>query len=305
MKVILTIIICTHNRCDLLRDCVDSLKGQSVTDFYLLIMDNHSRDGTCDYGRVLAAEHDWISYGSCDDVGLSHARNLGAQLAVTEWIGYVDDDAVVPANFVEEVYKEIARNEYDAFGGVYYPWYRCGRPLWFSDRWGGNYHGYVTDGRRELGAGEYFSGGIAFYRRSLVVESQGFDARYGMRGSSIGYGEENVFQDVIRSAGRTLGINPNISMNHLVGSYKLSLIWHLRSQFESGRSEARRGTKEVSIVKDVLYLFFAPVYSLRNVRVKDYASWIGVCSGGCVTFLRSLSYYGGKMWERMNGGLEK
>jgi len=295
----LTIIICTHNRCELLKDCLRSFEQQTCKAFQLLVIDNLSEDGTAKYSQEIVKKTDWIDYQICSEVGLSHARNIGAEIASTEWVGYVDDDAVVPVNFIQLIIEEIKRAEYDAFGGVYYPWYREGRPIWYSDRWGGNYHEYVKQGRRELQAGEYFSGGIAFYRKELISKTGGFDTNFGMKGSQIGYGEENVFQDLIRVNGGKLGINPNISMKHLVADYKLKISWHRRAQFESGKSSARQEQVNLSIIRGTVNLLFAPLYSLRKLKINDFVNITGLVVGACVLVLRSQSYYCGRLWERI------
>lgn len=295
-----TIIICTHNRCAVLKDCINSFIKQSETDFKLLIIDNNSSDETPKYGVQWAKDYSWIEYDVCLEIGLSNARNKGAALATTEWVGYIDDDAIVTRNFMKVVNAEIKVSHYDAFGGVYYPWYREGRPFWFSDRWGGNYHGYVERGRRELNATEYFSGGIAFYKKKWINTSQGFDPRFGMKGESIGYGEENVFQDLIRSNGGKLGINPEIKMKHLVASYKLKLMWHMRAQFENGRSSIRRQQCHQPLILLFVYSICAPVLSMRNITITDFPCFAGVLGGSLVTWLRSQSYYAGRMYQRLS-----
>lgn len=289
-----TIIICTHNRASLLEECLNCFGHQDRQDFELLIVDNISSDNTASIAQKFVEGKDWADYSLCSVLGLSHARNHGAHQARSAWIGYVDDDALVESDFISNVLKEIELGEFDAFGGVYHPWYKYGRPCWFSDTYGGNVQMYPEGGRRALHEHEYFSGGIAFYRRQLLIEGDSFPGEFGMKGNVIGYGEENVVQEKIRSLGGVLGISPSISMMHLVAPYKLHLSWHLKSQYESGRAHVRQYGRELAF-KRVSYFLIGPILRLKKVRRKDFKNLRGWVFGSFVAVLRGVSYYWGRL----------
>jgi glycosyltransferase involved in cell wall biosynthesis len=63
-----------HQRIDLLKDCIESL---AVDDVNVIVVDNHSTDGTADYVR------DWGGYCSTDRLTTcGHGTNLCARIAV-------------------------------------------------------------------------------------------------------------------------------------------------------------------------------------------------------------------------------
>jgi glycosyltransferase involved in cell wall biosynthesis len=107
----LTVIVCTFNRGHLLSETIPSILQQNISnDLYnVLIVNNNS--------------------------GLSYARNTGYKTATTKWIIYLDDDAIAPETFIKTALAIAISNEYDCFGGVYYPWYKYGKPVWFKDRY--------------------------------------------------------------------------------------------------------------------------------------------------------------------------
>ena len=288
MKTILTIIICTYDRGDVLKDCLESLSLQEDQNFDLLIVDNGlTRQGEQCANYFLEHHPKW-RFIKCCDVGLSYARNCGVEESDTEWVGYLDDDATVKSDFINQVKNVIKRREFDAFGGVYYPWYREGRKKWYSDKYGGNAHAYLPLKRRELHQEEFFSGGIAFYKKEIIKSVGGFNPNLGMKGLSVAYGEETELQNILREKGYKLGIAPEVSMNHLVAQYKLSLKWQIVANYQKGKAVYRISGNPNKIKVFMMMIPRAAKVALR-VNASDYDSRTGCLMGRCVEFIRMLA----------------
>ena len=84
-----SVIIPTHNRAWALAEAVDSVLGQSFSDFELIVVDDGSTDGTQD---LLAAYGGRIRVEVQDHRGVSAARNRGIACARGELLAFLDSD---------------------------------------------------------------------------------------------------------------------------------------------------------------------------------------------------------------------
>ncbi|MEQ8811104.1 MAG: glycosyltransferase family 2 protein [Imperialibacter sp.] len=136
----LTVIICTYNRSDLLQECLESIVNQSMDDrnFDVVVVDNNSSDRTKEVVDSMAGKYHNVHYLKEENQGLSHARNAGWRLAKTEWVNYLDDDAISHNDYVEKILETIQQYDYPIFGGVYHQWFKFGRPDWFPETEGTN-----------------------------------------------------------------------------------------------------------------------------------------------------------------------
>ena len=88
---IVSVIITTYNRADLLPRAVNSVLAQTFTDFELIIVDDCSPDDTQEViesfadPRIRSVRHDINS-------GITVSRNTGIQLARGEYVAFLDDD---------------------------------------------------------------------------------------------------------------------------------------------------------------------------------------------------------------------
>lgn len=86
-----SIVIPTHNRVDLLCNAVESVLKQSYEDWEMIIVDDGSTDGTEEYLKGLEDER--ISFHRVPlPVGGNSARNKGIALSKGDYIAFLDDD---------------------------------------------------------------------------------------------------------------------------------------------------------------------------------------------------------------------
>jgi glycosyltransferase involved in cell wall biosynthesis len=89
------VIIPSHNRADLLVRALNSVARQSVLPEQLIVIDDHSTDGTDELVKNWMAEAKpafQVIYQKASGRGVSVARNFGASLARTEWLAFLDSD---------------------------------------------------------------------------------------------------------------------------------------------------------------------------------------------------------------------
>lgn len=102
----LSIIVPVYNVREFLPRCVESLLGQTVEDFEILLIDDGATDGSGalaeEYARK-APEH--IRVLHVDNGGQGRARNFGIEIAKGEYLGFVDSDDWVEAEMYETLLK--------------------------------------------------------------------------------------------------------------------------------------------------------------------------------------------------------
>ncbi|MGA2914821.1 MAG: glycosyltransferase family 2 protein [Sedimentisphaerales bacterium] len=112
---IVTVIIPTYNRCNLLTEAINSVLAQSYKDFELLVIDDGSTDDTRQ--TVAEIKDDRIKYFHKNNGGVSSARNLGIKNARGEFICFLDSDDLWPNNFLR-IMTDRLQNDFQ-YGAAY------------------------------------------------------------------------------------------------------------------------------------------------------------------------------------------
>jgi glycosyltransferase involved in cell wall biosynthesis len=88
----ISIIVPVYNVREYLPRCVESLLGQSVEDFEVILVDDGSTDGSGAICDRYAAQDARVRCIHKENGGLSSARNAGLDAATGDWILFVDGD---------------------------------------------------------------------------------------------------------------------------------------------------------------------------------------------------------------------
>jgi glycosyltransferase involved in cell wall biosynthesis len=235
IKSTLTIVICTFNRAEILERCLNSLQTQNIPNdlFQVIIVDNNSTDNTKLIIKKFTRKNENFKYLFEPNQGLSIARNRGLQGSLSEWVGYIDDDAIINSNFIENVIWTFETQNFDVFGGCVYSWFHYGKPEWFPVKFEQNWNKNTKLGL--ITANEEIWGGVMFFKTHTLNSINGFPEDIGMSGNKISYGEESLVINKLIKKGYNVGFNPDIIIYHLVGKHKLLISWHLLSAFAKGR----------------------------------------------------------------------
>ena len=187
---LISVVVCTYNRADLVRQALQSLREQTAdpATFEVIVVDNVSTDRTAAVVHALI-ERGWaqLSYVYEPEQGLSVARNTGMRRARGTYVAYIDDDARAAPDWIESVARCARERSPDGIGGPIMPYYVTERPDWFLDRYQVR---PITGQSRYLVYGESFCGSNMAFRKKVLEDLNGFSARYGMRGDRLGWGEE-------------------------------------------------------------------------------------------------------------------
>src|ERR1700751_5211074 len=85
-----SVVIPTYNRAEKVRDGIESILAQTLTDLEIIVVDDGSSDNT---GKILGETVGGrIRYYAQTNQGASVARNKGIEEARGEWIAFLDSD---------------------------------------------------------------------------------------------------------------------------------------------------------------------------------------------------------------------
>ena len=113
-----SVIIPVWNPGDGIRRCVDSLRGQTLTDIEMIFVDDCGTDGAMDVVRAAAAEDPRIRIvTNAENVGPGISRNAGIEVARGEYLSFVDADDYVSPNFLEVLYTKAKSEDLDIVKG--------------------------------------------------------------------------------------------------------------------------------------------------------------------------------------------
>lgn len=114
-----SIIVPVYNVEKYLRDCLESLINQTLTDIEIICVNDGSTDNSLAILEEYKLKDDRIKIFSQENKGVSVARNLGIEKATGEYLTFLDSDDRLELNTCEILYKEtLARNSDFLFFGL-------------------------------------------------------------------------------------------------------------------------------------------------------------------------------------------
>jgi GT2 family glycosyltransferase len=238
----LSIVICTHDRPSDVSDCLQSLMPQlagSTTE--LIITDSASSP---DKRRLLAevvAQYATVKLMRVEETGSSLARNVGIAATASEWVAFLDDDAVPAPDWHEQLQRVLASVPADcgAIGGRILPLFPDGSSPQLGSRWRMYVSLNEADGERDCT--EHFgliSANCAFRRRALD-EAGGFPTGLGRFGQSLLSGEDVLLMRRVRSHGWRIRYHSQFSVGHKVKRERLTRRWVRSRAFWEGITTVR------------------------------------------------------------------
>lgn len=104
-----SIVIPNYNGRGFLEDCLNSLRKQTMDDLQILLIDNASEDGSCDFVKAHYPEVELIQMA--ENTGFCGAVNEGIRRSQAPYVLLLNNDTEVSEVFVEELYKGIQKGK--------------------------------------------------------------------------------------------------------------------------------------------------------------------------------------------------
>lgn len=258
MKVI-SAIICTHNGQKTINTAIQSLISQTLpkTDYEILVVDNVSNDNTRDIvksydGRKI------LRYLSEPTLGLSNARNKGWKEAASNYIAYLDDDAIACPEWLERILEAFRTvRQAGAVGGKVELIWEVDPPPWVNEimmRFLSVLDWSTTP--IILDDSQYLVGTNIAFPRALLEQFSGFSIDLGRKGTSLISNEETELIAMMKKGGHIVYYDPQILVRHFTPSSRLKPSWFIRRWFTQGISDAivYKRTEKPSASEKLIYV---------------------------------------------------
>jgi glucosyl-dolichyl phosphate glucuronosyltransferase len=244
----LSVAVCTWNRADLLRRCLDQMTRLTVppaVTWELLVVNNLCTDST---DEVIESFSEMLPVRRLFEPvpGLSNARNRALTEATGDYVLWTDDDVLVDEDWLA-AYARAFRRWPDAsiFGGPIEPLFEGEPPAWLPpvldqvgavfgrQRFGAEPVSLSVDGVR---GGPY--GGNMALRRAVLL-GFGFDPQLGVRHGHYSVGEETDLIRRLLSTGLTGWWTPEPLVRHWIPRRNQTLAYVRRWMIGAGRFRAQ------------------------------------------------------------------
>ncbi|MDR4935303.1 glycosyltransferase family 2 protein [Rossellomorea marisflavi] len=105
-----SIIVPTYNTEEFLKECIDSIIGQTFKFFEIIIVDNGSDDNSFQIAQQLSATYDFVRSYRYPEGGVGGARNFGISKATSDYLMFIDGDDVIAQDALENLYAKVFEN---------------------------------------------------------------------------------------------------------------------------------------------------------------------------------------------------
>ena len=246
--VFASVVVCTHNRADLLAPVVAAVRAErTVRPFELIIVDSASNDDTPAVATALATDDEpRVRVERLERPGLSEARNRGLEVAPGDVVVFLDDDALPRPGWLESMVAPFTEADASRIGGVGGPVslrFPQPPPAWLT----GPLRGYLTEydlgpAAMEIaytvGMQQFPRGANMAVRRAAALGIGGFRAMFGRLGTRLLSNEELDLLYRLHLEGWRLRYAPEGAVDHIVLAERLRPEWFLRRFSAQGASDA-------------------------------------------------------------------
>ncbi len=241
----LTAVICTHDRPDDLRRCLDAF---AIIDdaVEVIVVDSASTPPCRELVEEYASSIPGLTYLREDAPGLARARNRGREAARGDIVAFVDDDAAPHPHWALRIVEPFADPSIGCVGGSCHAFFPdCERPRWLSDRLL-QFAGITRfeTAREARSSAEWPFGANIAFRREALEAVDGFPEHLGRNGTSLLSGEESAAIEAVRDAGWRIVLHPDAAVDHAVPGSRCISRYYWQRLWWAGVTRARmRGSR--------------------------------------------------------------
>lgn len=226
-----SIIICTYNRCKLLRETIISVLSitENKLDCEIIVIDNNSTDDTENVVNGFLQ----VKYIKELNQGLSYARNRGIDESSKEILAFLDDDVELEANYFDVLDSLYADPQITVVGGKVLP-YKTNIPEWLAPEY--YYLASVFDIGNKRQIVKKLMGANYTMRKEVALAVGYYNTELGRKGNILAGGEEIDYLNRARDLEFKLTYEPKLVVYHKINE-KLNERYLLIYSYEHGKSE--------------------------------------------------------------------
>jgi glucosyl-dolichyl phosphate glucuronosyltransferase len=245
----ISIIICTYNRDKYVYSVLQRIaENHYNTDEYeIVLINNNSTDHT--ELECTRFKHDYqnINFRYIEETrqGLSYARNRGISEAHGEILVFLDDDAFVEKNYLQNLTDFLNQHpDIAAFGGRIIPKFEDGKsPKWLC-KWTSPWVSAMDMGDKpKLFKGSSYPIGANMGMKKSCIHNQVFNVTLGRSKKNLMGGEEKDFFYRLKKKNLQIYYIPNIEVHHVIPPYRTTKEYVKKIGMGIGMSERLRCKK--------------------------------------------------------------
>ena len=243
--LMISVVICTHNRDYFLGDSIDSVLHQDFANYEVVVVDNASTDKTRQVVEERLPHHSQLRYIYEPTLGLNVARNRGLQETIAPIIVYFDDDAIAPKQWLKAIQAAFETNQKIGVAGgkvdlIWPP--GCQRPQWLSDGLAVNLGAYdLGDTAQAITDPGLTPRGLNYaIRRDVLQEVGGFSLNLDRVGTNLLSNGDLYMTEMVLNHGYQVVYLPEAIVQHKVSPERMHLSWYFHRGWWQGVSEYYR-----------------------------------------------------------------
>jgi glucosyl-dolichyl phosphate glucuronosyltransferase len=239
----ISVIICTHNRCESLVAVMDGLAAEVLPpsiEWEVLVVDNNSSDRTLSVVEGCRRRYPGrFRYLFEPQPGKSYALNAGIRDVQSGVLAFVDDDVVVHPGWLWNLTAPLIQGDYAGSGGRILPEPSFTPPAWLPIEEIAGSLAFFDYGHQAKDLDTPPFGTNMAFRRATFEKYGGFRTDLGPRPDSQIRNEDTEFGRRLIAAGERLRYEPSAIIYHPVQENRSKQSYFLRWYFDYGRATVR------------------------------------------------------------------
>lgn len=241
---LISIVISTYKRYDILPSAIDSLLRQSQIQrdqFEIIVVDN-----TPPNERQPVSNASLVDQFIFEDIsGLSRARNIGISASNSPLIAFLDDDAIASETWLREAIDFMNTTPHcQVLGGRIRAKYEQGqKPEWMDSKLEEflSCIDWPVERPTPMSEGVWIAGANMIFRKSVFDQGIGFDEKLGRNGTAslLSNDETELFDAIGREK---IYYTPGMSVDHVIPKSRTEPQWFRKRIFWQAVSDIAAGT---------------------------------------------------------------
>ena len=238
-----TIAVTRHKEPNwLLWETLDSLAQQTRISAEVILLDQMSDPETERRLNDLSGKSVRFRYSEIPDKSLSYARNCAVKSARSDFVLFIDCDAIADEHWASEMRRALNEDGVAVVGGRIVPKWHSEPPLIAKARVVREQFSLFDKGEADADVRKVVGAGFGINRRLLGTEAY-FDEKLGRRDGNLLGGEETDLCERALKIGLRVRYNGKAVVIHQVLPERTTYRWILKRLYYAGVSRALRGGK--------------------------------------------------------------